>query len=241
MLVLVAQSCPALCGPQDCRPPVSFVHGILQSRILEWVAIPFSRGSSRLMDQVSCIVGRFLPSEPPGKPPGSHQINCLNNPNYIVSYENRMKHRSLPLSIHTYKHNTHGKHTYIHLSQIDTLKTQIHTNITHTHIHTKSLCTASPQHTLKHNTHTQTLTHRHGHHGLGLTALLSVGQEECLCLASPGAVCSPELSVSPLRANTLQAEWRRSVTVPQTYTHIEDMGDIFSVIRDPDAQLKNCA
>ena len=63
--------------------------------------------------------------------------------------------------------------------------------------------------------HTHRLTHRQGHHGLGLTALLSVGQEECPCLASPGAVCSPELSVSPLRANTLQAERRKSETVPK--------------------------
>jgi len=40
--VLVAQLCPALCDPMDCSPPGSSVHGILQARILEWVAIPFS-------------------------------------------------------------------------------------------------------------------------------------------------------------------------------------------------------
>ena len=40
---LVAQSCPTLCDPRDCSPPDSSVHGILQARILEWVAIPFSR------------------------------------------------------------------------------------------------------------------------------------------------------------------------------------------------------
>ena len=39
---LVTQSCPTLCDPMDCSPPSSFVHGILQSRILEWVAISFS-------------------------------------------------------------------------------------------------------------------------------------------------------------------------------------------------------
>ena len=43
----VAQSCPALCDPMDCSPPGSSVHGILQARILEWVAISFSRGSSQ--------------------------------------------------------------------------------------------------------------------------------------------------------------------------------------------------
>ena len=37
------QSCPALCDPMDCSWPGSSVHGILQARILEWVAIPFSR------------------------------------------------------------------------------------------------------------------------------------------------------------------------------------------------------
>ena len=38
----VAQSCPALCDPVDCSPPDSSVHGILQARILEWIAISFS-------------------------------------------------------------------------------------------------------------------------------------------------------------------------------------------------------
>ena len=44
--VLAAQLCPTLCDPVDCNPPGSFIHGILQARILEWVAIPFLRGSS---------------------------------------------------------------------------------------------------------------------------------------------------------------------------------------------------
>ena len=58
--VLVAQSCPTLCDPMDCSLPGSSVCGILQGRILEWVAIPFFRGSSRLRDQtrVSYIAGR---------------------------------------------------------------------------------------------------------------------------------------------------------------------------------------
>ena len=48
-----------LCDPTDCSPPGSSVHGILQERILEWVAMPFSRGSSRPRNQtqVSCIAG----------------------------------------------------------------------------------------------------------------------------------------------------------------------------------------
>ena len=51
-----------LCDPMDCSPPGSSVHGILQVRILEWVTIPFSRGSSWPRDRtwVSCIAGRFF-------------------------------------------------------------------------------------------------------------------------------------------------------------------------------------
>ena len=59
--VLVAQSCLTLCNPMGSNPSFSSVHGILQ-RILEWIAIPFSRGSSqpRNQTQVSCIAGRFF-------------------------------------------------------------------------------------------------------------------------------------------------------------------------------------
>ena len=61
----VTQSCPTLCDPMDYT-----VHGILQARILEWLAFPFSRGSSQPRDQtqVSCIAGRFFTSWPQGKP-----------------------------------------------------------------------------------------------------------------------------------------------------------------------------
>ena len=60
--VLVAQSCPTPCNPIDCSPPGSSVHGILQARILEWVVIPFSRGSfqSRDWTWVSPIAGGFF-------------------------------------------------------------------------------------------------------------------------------------------------------------------------------------
>ena len=54
----IAQSCPTLCDPMDYR-----VHGILQARILEWVAFSFSRGSSQPRDQA-----HSLPAEPQGKP-----------------------------------------------------------------------------------------------------------------------------------------------------------------------------
>ena len=67
---LVTQSCLTLCNPMNCSPPGSSVCGILQARILEWVAISSSRGSSQLRDQtqVPCTAGRFFLSEPPGKP-----------------------------------------------------------------------------------------------------------------------------------------------------------------------------
>ena len=62
MKVLVTQSRPTLCDPRDCSPPDSSVHGILQARILEWVAIPLSKGSSCSRDwtHVSCIASKFF-------------------------------------------------------------------------------------------------------------------------------------------------------------------------------------
>ena len=62
MKLLVSHSCPTLCDPKDCSPPGFSVHGILQARMLEWVAIPFSWESSqpRVWTQVSCITGRFF-------------------------------------------------------------------------------------------------------------------------------------------------------------------------------------
>ena len=60
--VLVAQYSPTLCDPMDCSPSGFSAHGILQARILEWVAISFFRGSSPPRDQslFSCISGRFF-------------------------------------------------------------------------------------------------------------------------------------------------------------------------------------
>ena len=62
VLCLVAQSCLTLYSLIDCSPPGSSLHGISQARILEWVAMPSSRGSSQARDrsQVSCIAGGFF-------------------------------------------------------------------------------------------------------------------------------------------------------------------------------------
>ena len=71
---LVAKLCLTLCDPMDCSPPGFSVHGILQERLLEWVTMPSSKGSSQPRDQTSdllCLlhwqVGS-LPLVPPGKP-----------------------------------------------------------------------------------------------------------------------------------------------------------------------------
>ena len=61
----VAQSCPILCDPMDCRFPGSSVHGIFQARILEWFAISYSRASSWPRDQthispISCMGKQIL-------------------------------------------------------------------------------------------------------------------------------------------------------------------------------------
>ena len=72
------QLCPTLCDPIECSPPGSSVHGILQTRILEWFAMPFSRGSSRPRDQTctscgSCIAEGFFTAKQPGSADAEHR------------------------------------------------------------------------------------------------------------------------------------------------------------------------
>ena len=73
-IVDIAQSCLTLRNSMNCTPPGSSMHGILQARILEWVTIPFSRGSPRRRNQtrVSYIAGRFFITEPP-----KHKCNLV--------------------------------------------------------------------------------------------------------------------------------------------------------------------
>ena len=75
--VKVVQSCLTLCDPMDYMDYT--VHGILQARILEWVAIPFSRGSSQPRDQtqVSCIAGGFFTSSATGEAPDPWRPHLL--------------------------------------------------------------------------------------------------------------------------------------------------------------------
>ena len=74
------QSCLTLCDPMDCNSPSSSVHGILQARTLQWVAMPASRISFQHRDPThtfcgSWIAGRFFASGPLGKPKGHHTCN----------------------------------------------------------------------------------------------------------------------------------------------------------------------
>ena len=63
----VIQLCPTLCDSMNCSLPGSSIHCIFQARVLEWVAISFSKGSSQSRDQtqISCTATGALPSEPP--------------------------------------------------------------------------------------------------------------------------------------------------------------------------------
>ena len=97
---LVARSSLTLCNPMDCSPPGFSVHGIHRARILEWVAISFSRVFSQPRDQtcVSCIAGEFFTVEPPGKPrkyTRPRKINIVLNDDkgvtlYLISFVSRV-------------------------------------------------------------------------------------------------------------------------------------------------------
>jgi len=101
----VAESCPSLCNPVDYSLPGSFMHGILQARILEWVAISFSRGSSRPRDQTPvspALTGEFFTTEPPGKPVllyptviRASQVGIVSSdPVYLILNNNKLYHLS---------------------------------------------------------------------------------------------------------------------------------------------------
>ena len=93
VLCLCAQSCLTLCNPMDYSPPGSSVRGILQTGILQWVAISFSRRSSQPRDQtcISCIAGRFCITETPGN---SSYINLRKvSSKYPNEVKSRIKNR----------------------------------------------------------------------------------------------------------------------------------------------------
>ena len=69
LLLFSLYVCPTLCNPMDCSLPGSSVHGISQAKILEWVAVSFSRGSSEPRDWTPfpALAGGFFTTEPSGK------------------------------------------------------------------------------------------------------------------------------------------------------------------------------
>ena len=93
---LVTEMSPTLWDPMNCSPPASSVHSISQARILERVAISFSRGSSWLRDQtcISCIAGWFFTAEPPGKPKLSREVPNTWKLNNILLSDNWVKEKS---------------------------------------------------------------------------------------------------------------------------------------------------
>ena len=102
--VVCACSINQPCDAMDCSPPGSCVHGILQARILEWVAMPSSRGSSqpRARAQVSCIAGGFFTTELPGKPKYPFCYTSNSNWNYYLKKD--------ILKIHLGNNNKYQKH-----------------------------------------------------------------------------------------------------------------------------------
>ena len=77
--------CPTVCDPMDCGPPAFSVHGISQARIVGWITISFSKGSSHpgIKPVSPVLAGGFFASEPPGKPKSNytpkkkHRMMCL--------------------------------------------------------------------------------------------------------------------------------------------------------------------
>ena len=72
------QSCPTLCDPMDCSPPGYSVHGVFPARILDLVAISYSRAPSRPRDQTvsPALAGRFFITVPPGTPSNDSREFC---------------------------------------------------------------------------------------------------------------------------------------------------------------------
>ena len=97
----VAQSYPTLWDPMDCSPPGSSVHGILQARILEWVTIPFSSGSSQSRDQTRSPASQADSSlsEPPGQYRGNPKAMNLWTP--VASTEVQVRETVFLQLLHT--------------------------------------------------------------------------------------------------------------------------------------------
>ena len=94
----VAQSCPTLCDPMDCCLSGSSVHGIFQARVLEWIAISFSRGygpDPGIEPWSLALQADALPSEPPGKPSKVERTSKQKNIEDIKDLNNIINHLDL--------------------------------------------------------------------------------------------------------------------------------------------------
>ena len=95
---VLVQVSTTLCDPMDCSPPGSSIYGILQARILEWVAMPAFRGSSwpRYRTCVSCIAGKFFTTEPAtGEAPIVHKTHAKSGSSPLALTEPRVVWESL--------------------------------------------------------------------------------------------------------------------------------------------------
>ena len=103
------QLCPTLCNFMDHSLPGSSVHGILQARFLEWVAMPSSRGSSQPRDWTcvscdSCIAGRFFTAEPRAKPSDQHLVLFCSNEHLFRQQQGKVGQKYNLLLSHQYSH-----------------------------------------------------------------------------------------------------------------------------------------
>ena len=97
------QLCLTLCDPMDYSPPGSSVHGILQARILEWPAMPSSRGASLPRDRtcvscISCTADGFFTAEPPEKPHNFSQVQSLSRVRFFVTPWTAARQASLSIT-----------------------------------------------------------------------------------------------------------------------------------------------
>ena len=112
-----AQSRLTCCDPMDCNPPGSSVHGIFQARILEWVAISLSRGSSWTRDPTHVFMhwqaGGFFTIEPPGKPlwMGQPDLKALYPTGHMEIWEIRVRSQEIPVLITVFMKFTHYRYS----------------------------------------------------------------------------------------------------------------------------------
>ena len=131
-------SCVRLCDPMACSPPGSSIHGILQARILEWVAMPSFMGSSQPRDQTQgslmfpTLAGRFLPLVPSGKPQGN--ANQDHNKRWFCPNRMTLKKKKIQLLRRNWSSDTLLVNINIQI-QINVFYTYILV-YTHTHMQT---------------------------------------------------------------------------------------------------------